>query len=916
MTFTERNSQNPAARRCLRLAAMCAVLWAAIGQSVLAGATKGETVEGITEYHLDNGLQILLYPDSSKPTVTVNLTVLVGSRQEGYGETGMAHLLEHMLFKGTPMHASIPKLLQERGARFNGTTSVDRTNYYETLPAEGDNLEFAIRLEADRIVNSYVKQEDLLSEMTVVRSEFERGENSPGVLLSQRIMATAYEWHNYGKSTIGNRTDIERVPIQRLQAFYRKYYRPDNAMLVVAGKFDQAQALALVEKYFGAIPKPKKELDVTYTEEPPQDGERLVTLRRVGDLGLVEAAYHVPSGSHPDIAPLEVLAGVLDSPPSGKLYKALVETHLAAQVGAAVMSFHDPGVFEVEAEVRKDNSLERARDLLLEVTEKVATEGVTDEDVERSKRQILKKRELAAADTSQVAVALSNWASRGDWRLYFLHRDRIEKVTAKDVQAVAARYFRPTNRTVGLFIPTEKPDRTTIPESPDLEKLLAGYHGHQAIAEGEAFDVSPANIDARSQRSTLPEGIKLVLLPKKTRGETVHVRLNLHYGNLDNLKGYEAAADFLPDLMVRGTKQLTWQQIQDTLDKNQATLNATGSVGSAAFALETKRANLPAVLKLLRDILREPALSGDELEILRRQELAGLDEKLTDPQSLAIVKVRRQVSPYDRDDVRYIPTVEEEIARGKSLSAEQVQKLYEKFLGSQDGELAIVGDFDVDACLPILRETFSGWTGKETHARIPKIWFKNVPGGKQQIDTPDKANAVYVAGLTFPMKDDDPDYPAVVLGNFILGGGSLSSRLGDRVRQKEGLSYGVGSFLSAESLDRRASLTIFAICNPKNITKVNDAIREELVRLVKDGVTADELDKARRGYLQQQQVARTRDGGLAGTLADTAYTDRTMAYYADLEKKIAALTPDDIRKALEKYFEADRLVVVTAGDFK
>lgn len=222
-----------------------------------AAPEKITSIEGITEYHLENGLKVLLFPDSSRPRVTVNMTVFVGSRHEGYGETGMAHLLEHMLFKGTPTHKDIDKLMQERGARFNGTTWVDRTNYYETLPASPENLEFAIRFEADRLVNSYVKREDLVSEMTVVRNEFEMGENSPTQILSQRVVATAYEWHNYGKSTIGNRSDIERVPIDNLQAFYKKHYQPDNVMLVVAGQFDESAALQHIQKYFGAIPRPK-----------------------------------------------------------------------------------------------------------------------------------------------------------------------------------------------------------------------------------------------------------------------------------------------------------------------------------------------------------------------------------------------------------------------------------------------------------------------------------------------------------------------------------------------------------------------------------------------------------------------------------------------------------------------------------
>src|SRR3954465_8797813 len=240
-----------------------------VSSFALGEIKKGATVEGITEYQLDNGLRVLLYPDPSRAKVTVNMTVLVGSRHEGYGETGMAHLLEHMVFKGTPTHPAVPKALQEHGAQWNGTTSDDRTNYFETMPATDENLEFGIALEADRLVNSYVKREDLIAEMTVVRNEFERGENSPEGVLMERINAAAFEWHNYGKSTIGNRSDIERVPIDNLQAFYKKYYQPDNVVLIVAGKFEEARALALVEKYLGSIPKPARKLDQTYTEEPP-----------------------------------------------------------------------------------------------------------------------------------------------------------------------------------------------------------------------------------------------------------------------------------------------------------------------------------------------------------------------------------------------------------------------------------------------------------------------------------------------------------------------------------------------------------------------------------------------------------------------------------------------------------------------
>src|SRR5438034_5145263 len=636
---------------------------------------KGVTIEGITEYRLDNGLRILLYPDQSTSTVTVNLTVLVGSRQEGYGETGMAHLLEHMVFKGTPTHTNIPKMLNEHGAQWNGSTSSDRVNYFETLAATDENLEFAIALEADRLVNSYIRREDLDSEMTVVRNEFERGENSPQGVLMKRIEAAAYEWHNYGKTTIGNRSDIERVPVENLRAFYRKFYQPDNVVLVVAGSFDEAKALGLVQKYFGAIPRPARKLENTWTEEPAQDGERLVALRRVGDVGAIGVAYHIPAGPHEDMAALQVLANILSTQPSGRLYQALVETRKASSASAFARGEHDPGLMTIQAEVTRDTSLEEVRDLIIATVEPIGAKGVTAEEVNRAKQQILKQREQAATDTSRIALSLSEWVAQGDWRLYFLHRDRIEKVTPTTVQAVAARYLQRNNRTVGLFIPTDQAERVAIPATPDVSLLLSNYKGRAPIAEGEAFEATPANVEARVQREELPEGIKVAFLPKKARGEEVHVALTLRYGDEENLKGFESVAGILPELMLRGTKQLSYQQLRDELDSLKATLSAGGGggggrgrrgggsggggapAGAVSFSIQAKRDTLPAVLEMLRQVLREPILPGDQFEMLKRERLATLEQSRTEPGTLAPRLLQRRLNPYSTDDIRSVPTI-------------------------------------------------------------------------------------------------------------------------------------------------------------------------------------------------------------------------------------------------------------------
>ncbi|MFN0123939.1 MAG: M16 family metallopeptidase, partial [Blastocatellia bacterium] len=463
---------------------LLALTGAVPAQALPAGVTQGASVEGITEYQLPNGMRVLLFPDQSKQTITVNITYLVGSKHENYGETGMAHLLEHLMFKGAKKHPVITKEMESRGAQYNGTTWYDRTNYYESLTASEDNLKWALELEADRMISADIAKKDLDSEMTVVRNEFEAGENSPTSVLIERMSSTAYLWHNYGKSTIGARSDIENVPIERLQAFYRNYYQPDNAVLLVAGKFDPAKTLALIQQNFAAIPRPSRVLPKIYTDEPDQDGERAVTLRRVGDVQVAAAGYHVPAGAHADAAAASVLSLVLADEPAGRLHKALVESKKATKVYYFPFIFGEPSLLMVWAEVRQEASLDAARDTLLQVTEDVSKNPPTKEEVDRARTKLLSQIELNLNSSDQVGIELSEWMGKGDWRLLFINRDQLRKVTPEDVQRVAAAYLKQSNRTLGLFIPTPKPDRAAIPPNPDVAAMVKDYKGDAVVAAG------------------------------------------------------------------------------------------------------------------------------------------------------------------------------------------------------------------------------------------------------------------------------------------------------------------------------------------------------------------------------------------------------------------------------------------------
>lgn len=877
---------------------------------------KIRSIEGITEYELDNGLKILLFPDVSKSTVTVNLTVFVGSRHEGYGEAGMAHLLEHMVFKGTPTHQNIPKLLKDRGAGRNGTTWFDRTNYWETLNASDENLEFAIRLEADRMVNSYIKGEDLKSEMTVVRNEFENGENNPVRVLMQRMMATAYEWHNYGKSTIGNRADIERVPVDKLKTFYKRFYQPDNAMLVVAGQFEPENALQLAQKYFGAIPRPERELDDTYTEEPAQDGDRLVTLRRVGKVPMAGLMYHIPAGAHPDFAASDVLATLLSSPESGRLYKDLVKRHQAAGVMGLTFALHDPGVMLFISMAAQGIDGPSILDGMIETVEGAAEKGFTEEEVERAKQKLLKERELRFTSTEDIAKDLSDWAAQGDWRLYFLYRDNLEKVTVEDVQRVAESFLVSSNRTAGLFEPTDAPARATIPPTPDIAEMIGDYTGRELIAEGEEFDTDAMAIESRISRSVLDSGIKVAVLPKKTRGEKVNLRLVLRYGDLESLKGRAPIAEQLPSMLKKGTKNLSRQDIDDALDRYRATLNVSGGPGQITVNLETVRGNLPPVLEIVKEVLRRPTFPEDQLALQQQALLSRAAQRRDDPRALATNTGQRKSSVYDADDPRYIAALDEEEDRIKSVTADGIRELYSTLMSGTQGELSIVGDFEPDEVLPIVDGIVADWKSEHAWEHIPRIPVDNEEGEFQKINTPDKEQATYFATFTLPFRNDDPDYPALVLGVEILGGGGLSSRLGDRVRQKEGLSYSVGSAFGASAVDKRGYFYIFAIVNPDNADRLHHVIQEELNRLLTEGITKEELAAQQFGFLENQKRLRTADTTLTQLLGTHLQTGRTMQFTADFEKAVGELTVDKVNAALRKHIRPERLYTTIAGDFE
>jgi zinc protease len=879
------------------------------------GITQVTAVEGIAEYRLDNGLRVLLFRDPSNARITVNMTYLVGSVDESYGETGMAHLLEHMLFKGSTKFPDILAAIRSRGAQFNGTTSWDRTNYFETFEANDANLEWALDLESDRMINAFVAQSDLDTEMTVVRNEFEQGENSPIGVLYERVLSTAYLWHGYGKSPIGSRSDIENVPIERLQAFYKRHYQPDNAVLVIAGRFEEQRALELVDQYFGSIPRPERELIDNYTVEPVQDGEREVVVRRVGEVQILMTAYHAPDGAHEEFVPLQIAAEVLGDTPSGRLYKALVETGLASQIGVSSLQQRDPGMILFFAMVPQDKSLDAARVAMLETIDGLRENPVTAEEVERIRNQALSGFEQAMNNSQSVAIQLSNWAAIGDWRLMFLDRDRVRTVSAEATQSAARKYLKSSNRTVGLFLPGE-PDRAEIPERPNVAAVLQDYKGDEVRAEGEAFDPTPANIESRITRVDLPGGIKLVMLPKETRGDAVNALVRLNYGDESSLRGPGRLAGLTTQMLMRGTRSRSRQDIQDELARLQSQLNVGGGAGLASANIQSTRENLPEVLALAVEVLREPAFPESELATLKEQIVTNLESSRSEPQAIvARAYSRHWARNYPRDDPRYVLTIEEELDYVGGVTAAQLGDFHEEFFGASNAEVVVIGDFDPNAVRSLLAERLDGWRSPKPFSDVLNLYSNLATDPTtQDFNTPDKENAFILAGMPVEMRDSHADYPALLFGNYILGSGP-ASRLFGRIRGREGLSYGVGSGFNASPRSDAAQFTVNAIAAPQNAARVEASFRDELATVLRDGYTAEEFAAAKLSWAQQQQIGRTQDGRVANALGLWTHVGRTMAWDAEFEAKVAALTVEQVRDAMRRHLDVTKMTFMKGGDF-
>lgn len=890
-----------------------------LAQQVPAWASKPiHEVEGMVSYRLPNGLQLILYPNNTKASTTINLTVNVGSRHEGYGETGMAHLLEHLVFKGSPKFPSGIAELSSRGFRVNGTTSWDRTNYFASFPRSDENTQWMIQWLGDVLVNAYIRKQDLDSEMTVVRNEFERGENNPVGVLYQQVFAAAYTWHNYGKAIIGTRSDIENVSIERLRRFYTHFYQPDNAALLVSGAFDPAKVIAWVEQAFAVIAKPERSLEPTYTVEPVQEGARELRLRRVGEAPAIVLSYHAPSALHQDF-PAMILATQMLGGPNNRISERIVKKGLAAGIWAWPRSAPEPSNVIFALQLKSDQTTEKARQALLDLTESLANEPFTEAELAAAKAYFVTQYEQMLADPERVAYNLSESIALGDWRMLFQQRDRIAAARLEDVNRVATAFWLESNRTLGVFEPAQKPTRSPEQRQASVAEAMQGFAAKAAIDQGEAFEVSPSNINARLRRDALAPSLTVQSIRKRNASNLVVLQANLRYGNLKDLQNKSDAAGLAIAMLSRGIVGQSKKAFAETMTALKASWSIQGGAEGLTLSLKLPAERFEEGLSRLLKALSEPAFDQAEFEELRASSIASIESSRQDPQAIALRTMSAKFSSYPKGDPRYVPSFEESLQQLKAIQLDELKAFWDRFVRPGPMVVSLIGDVAPERIDQALLAFWKQWTVQRpplvAYERIDRPAL-DVKATTENIITPEKKNAIWLAQQRFNLADHSRSYQALRLAmRMFAGGGSPTGRLWDRVREKEGLSYGVGGSLSGGEPGKAASLMFYAIFAPQNLERLQQLMSEEFKRAESQGFEEGELQKAKQGLEAEINLAWAQESVLAGTLNWLEEQSRSVDHLQAMRDLRTSIKLEEVNAAFRRYVRLSDLFIITAGDF-
>jgi zinc protease len=857
---------------------------------------------GIKEYKMiSNGLTVLIKEDRTAPVATFMVTYRVGSVNEATGHTGATHLLEHLMFKGSKNYRNgkADIVLDSVGARTNATTWTDRTNYFGTLPSK--HLNTIIDIEADRMRGAIIVEEDRQSEMTVVRNEFERGENSPQRVLDQHIWSMAFQAHPYHHSTIGWKSDIENMSIEKLREFYDTYYWPNNATATIVGDVSVEEGLKMIKKHFGQIRKSKHEIPKVYTTEPKQEGQRRVMLNRVGQQGVVGVAFKSPPATSEDMAPMIVLGSILSSGKNSRFYKEITDKGLVTSVSASPSQFKYEGLFEVYASLTPGSSHEQVEKLIVQELEKIKKTGVNEKETEKAKTKLITSRLFSQDGSYAVAGGLNEAIASGDWTLYTTYEEKIKNVSIEDVKRVANKYIVNQKSTVGYF----------IPENPGAnESLERGAEAHRHHNGPYALKNSSAEETGGFVKNVeVSEPISGVFLYTLKRGSGV-VTLS---GSMLGGSNYAEEKKLIPSLVVsmldQGTKSKTKFEISDQLESVGARLGFGSGAARVSFSGKFLEKDTELVFELLAEQLQQPAFNKEELDkVLKRRE-AGFKKSKESTWNNAFNDVLKNFYGEDHQNSPLSP--EAGIEELKTISAEDLREFHSKNYGVGSMVVVAVGDVDHKSLSNIVQKNFAKWKQSPIKEKNEERAGKPRKGQKY-ITMKDKTSSDLIYGVPLSINEDHKDFLPLTVGTRALGG-AFTARLMRKVRVEDGLTYGVYSSLTGTTNKSPGTWIAYGTYSPDLLKKGELSMEGVLSAWAESGITKEELKRMKSTIVGSMQVGYDTTGGLARGILSAAVNRGGVKYLDDYASMVDQVTLEQVNMAIKEHIKMENIYKVAAG---
>ncbi|MEA2465719.1 MAG: zinc protease [Acidobacteriota bacterium] len=906
----------------MRRPLLAALLLLALPLAALpANVEKLDSFRGIDQYRLkSNGMTILLAPDHTSPVITFMVVYHVGSRNEAPGNTGSAHLLEHMIFnKSTENfgrakgHQTFQEVLYEAGADFastNMTTWYDRMNGYSTLPS--NKLELAMKIEADRLGRGLILDSERQSEMSVVRNEYEIGENDPSNALFKNVVGAAIQAHPYHWDTIGYRSDIEGVTTEKLREHYKNFFWPDNAEALLVGDFEPEAALAMFDREFGAFKKSDRPIPQVITVEPPQEGERRAVVQRSGTVGIVMLGYMRPGALHPDFIPLEVLSSILADGVNSRLYRALVEQGLATAVQSYNFTLRDPYPILVEATLASGKSHQELEQAIKAAVAEVVAKGVSDEEVKRAQQQIEVAAIRSRDGTYNYASSLGESVASTNWKWFLTYVDNIKAVKAADVKRVAASYLLPERATVGWFVPTAA-QTAVVPNVPEARRDLAQKPTVEAAAAPQTGKRASGSFAQRTTRRVLPNGI-IVDVIENHSVPTVAIRGIAFAGDIAAPAGKPSIPALTAKMLARGTKSRTKEQIGKLLDDVGATRSYNAALTETTLSANGMARDLPLLLDVLADELKNPAFTSEELAKAKKELENDYLRNDDNTQLRAFARLHQLVYPETHP---YYPAGRTKLVESANAATADDLRAFHRARYSGAGLiLAIAGDVDTAKTLALVEQHLGGIPKGErlSHAGLARITPAE-KGVREAVTMRGKANMNIIMGTASGLRRNDPDYEAALISNAALGQNALSSRIGRRVRDTEGLSYNLSSrFWNSDMLDGLWLVNVNVA--PQNMARAMQSTREEIDKFGREGVTDAEVEAQKSFFAGNYQVGLGSNAGIATALVNAEKFGFGPRYLDEFPSRIRAVTKDEVNAAMRKHFFPDKLHVIVAGDLE